>query len=215
MVKTLIILFGAPGSGKGYLADKIEESILKEGLVTKEEIRHISTGDLLRAEIASGSELGQELAQIINEGKLVSDTLVNELIEKALQGEETVKFIDGYPRTLEQLKAFAEMLDDKGDAIFAIKRDTPVSVILERVSKRRVCKDCKATLSTDFETCPKCGGELIVRKDDAVIEKRLEEYEAHTSYLWDHLEDLSDFSRVLGVDDDSAEFATELVEYLF
>ena len=192
MRKTIVIIFGAPGSGKGFLVDCIENELENRNIVRKEDIGHISTGDLLRAEIAAQTPLGQEIAQIVSSGGLVSDEIVSKLIEKSLDGPEVLKFLDGYPRTEAQRLTLAKLLDGKGYRVISIKRDTPLPLILERVSKRRVCQDCKCTHSVDDGKCPRCGGQSIIRKDDAVIENRLAEYENNTAGQWNFLALLSE-----------------------
>ena len=187
MNKTIFILFGAPGSGKGFLGECLKSELVKREIVSEEQVKYISTGDLLREEVASKTALGQEIAQTIASGKLVADTVVDALVGKALQRDGRIMFLDGYPRTSKQLSYLDTILRDAGYVVISVKRDTPEKLILERVSKRRVCKDCKATHSVDDGKCPKCGGESIIRKDDAVIEKRLSEYQNNTSGLWDNL----------------------------
>jgi adenylate kinase len=191
MNKTLIILFGAPGSGKGFLGDCIKQEIISQNIVSDSQIGYISTGDLLRAEVASNSPLGQQISQIITSGKLVSDDIVDTLVEKALNGEEQILFVDGYPRTPSQLDNIISIASKKGIELVSIKRDTPTELILKRVQKRRVCESCKATHSVDDGKCPKCGGNSIIRKDDAVIEKRLDEYEKNTAPIWEDVKEAS------------------------
>ena len=191
MNKSLIILFGAPGSGKGYLGEHIKQEMINRQLFTETQIGYISTGDLLRSEVASNSPLGQEISQIISSGKLVSDKIVNALVAKALDGNEDVVFVDGYPRTLSQLETFLSITKEKGITLFSIKRDTPTELILQRVLKRRVCENCKSTHNVDDGKCPRCGGKSIIRKDDAVIEKRLFEYEQNTAPIWDAIVEAS------------------------
>lgn len=184
MRKIIFFLFGAPGSGKGYLGDCIKQELVKSGKATEADIRYVSTGDLLREEIASGSELGQELSEIVNSGKLVSDEIVNTLVVKAFDGSEAFLFVDGYPRTRNQFNALRDILSNRKFIVISIKRDTPVELIRERVSKRRVCEKCKCTHSVDDGCCPKCGGKSVVRKDDAIIDNRLNEYYRNTEALW-------------------------------
>ena len=192
MRKTLFLLFGAPGSGKGYLGDRIKQELINSGKVTSlEDIAYISTGDLLRAEIASGSDFGKELSGIVSSGGLVSDEIVNQLVRKALIADKQFFMLDGYPRTQEQLYEFWFMVPQNMEVI-AIKVITPTELILERVSKRRVCKSCKHTHTVSDGCCPKCGGESIIRNDDANIKNRLAVYEAHTHELWNELYDRSD-----------------------
>lgn len=216
MKKAIIVLFGAPGCGKGYLGNCIKKEILNQKIVSENEINYISTGDLLRAEIASGSEFGQEIAQILNSGGLVDDEIVKRLLVKELEKEASIVFFDGYPRTKDQFDDFYDFyLMMPPCEVFAVKRDTPVELILERVSKRRVCKDCKTTHSVDEGCCPQCGGESIVRKDDAIIQHRLDKYEKYTSSLWDELSISSDDAVVVDGSQDAEEVAKELVERFF
>ena len=211
MKNLIIILFGAPGSGKGYLGDKIKQEFISQQVLGEDELRYVSTGDLLRAEIASGSALGKEISSIINAGKLVSDELVGTLVQNALKGAEKVQILDGYPRTEKQFQALRQMLNRQKDAVFSLMRDTPIPVILERVSKRRVCESCKATHSADDGCCPKCGGKSTIRADDAMIETRLEEYQKNTANLWWELESFSCLSGA--VQHDVEDVATALVSF--
>lgn len=186
-MKKIFLLFGAPGCGKGYLGYCIQQELEMQGKVSLEKIKYVSTGDLLRAEIVSESDLGRKIQQIVASGQFVSDEIVRTLVQNALKGDEEVFFVDGYPRTVKQFEAFRNMLDWDKNQLIAIKRNTPVKIILERVSKRRVCQKCGATHSVDDGSCPKCGGPSVVRKDDSVIEKRLSEYKANTEALWPDL----------------------------
>ena len=180
----LIILFGAPGSGKGYLGDCIKDELVK---ANADDFLYISTGDLLRAEIKQQTPLGKEIEQIVTTGKLVPDSIVSELIMKALCEPNKIKILDGYPRTYWQFDDLATSIEKLGYQVISVKRDTDVELIKERVSKRRVCASCKTTHSADDGCCPKCGGESLVRKDDAVIDTRLEEYRNNTEKLWDDI----------------------------
>ena len=139
--------------------------------------------------------------------------MVDALVKKALKTDECVVFLDGYPRTYSQFEKLQEVVESF--KVVAIKRDTPVGLILERVSKRRVCSVCKATHSVDDGCCPKCGGDSLVRKDDAVIEKRLDEYEANTAGLWNDLRLISDEMYVIEGSEEASVAAKEIVEDLF
>ena len=209
MEKVLLLLFGAPGSGKGFLGDCLKSEIEKKGVTVK----YVSTGDLLREEIAQKTPLGEQLAQTISSGQLVPDEVVDALVKKALKTDECVVFLDGYPRTYSQFEKLQEVVESF--KVVAIKRDTPVELILERVAKRRVCSVCKATHSVDDGCCPKCGGDSLVRKDDAVIEKRLDEYEANTAGLWNDLRLISDEMYVIEGSEEASVAAKEIVEDLF
>ena len=227
MRKTLIILFGAPGSGKGSLGDKIKEQLVNHKGMRAAEISYISTGDLLREEIAAQSELGMEISQIVNSGKLVSDEIVATLVEKALSHSDEfdslgvrvpsqhVMLLDGYPRTETQRLALANMLQDKAMFVVAVKRNTPFDVIKKRVSERRVCKNCKTTHLASDGKCPKCGGESIIRKDDAVIEQRLVEYETNTAPVWNKLALICDAMQAFDGMDDADAVAKWIVKKYF
>ncbi len=214
MNKTIFILFGAPGSGKGFLGERLKSELVKREIVSANQVKYISTGDLLREEVASQTALGQEIAQTIASGKLVADTVVDALVGKALQKDGLVMFLDGYPRTSKQLSYLETILRDAGYVVISIKRNTPEELILERVSKRRVCKDCKCTHSIDDGKCPKCGGESVVRRDDAVIEKRLSEYQKNTSGLWDNLKDVSNVMVTVDGSEDAFKSAETIVDDL-
>ena len=210
MKKFLFILFGAPGSGKGFLGSCLKEKIKEKGL----SVKYVSTGDLLREEIAAKTPMGVKLAQIVSSGQLVSDEIVSALVEKALQTDEDVMFLDGYPRTYVQFDALRSQVVDKF-VVITIMRDTPIELIIERVSKRRVCRNCKATHSTDDGCCPQCGGESIIRSDDAVIDKRLAEYERNTASLWSDLKLISNEMYVVDGRDDAEIAAEEIVSDIF
>ena len=187
MKQTLFIIFGAPGSGKGYTTEKLKAEIFAQQLAENDDIAYISTGDLLRNEVALKTPLGQEIANIISSGQLVSDDIVDTLVEKALKVEKKIIFLDGYPRTKAQLSAFTTKMISENLSPVLIKVDTPTEIILKRVSMRRVCKNCKSTHSSSLKQCPVCGGELVIRNDDAVIESRLLEYERNTKNLFNDL----------------------------
>lgn len=214
MRKFLFILFGAPGSGKGFLGECLKSELIKQGIVSEDQIKYISTGDLLREEVALKTPLGLQIVQTIGSGQLVSDAVVDALVNKALQRDERVMFLDGYPRTSNQLDSLTEILQDKSYVVIAIKRNTPERLILERVSKRRVCKECKLTHSVDDGRCPKCGGESVVRHDDSVIEKRLSEYRGNTSALWNDLWVVSNFMTSVDGKEDARDSAADVVLYL-
>lgn len=212
-MKYLIILFGAPGCGKGHLSEQIIK-VLNEK-ISPDEIFYISTGDLIRNEIANESEIGKQIKELVQSGQLVPDNIVDTLVAQAINRDEYVKILDGYPRTSSQLDFLAKQLkDEKGKiTVLTIFRDTPEEVILERVKKRRVCAKCKKTHTVDDGCCPHCGGESIIRKDDAVIEARLEAYKKNTLPLWDKIDSISHTLRVDGLRE-SEEVAREIIEIL-
>jgi adenylate kinase len=176
-----VILLGFPGAGKGTQAE-----ILKE----KYGFTHISTGDLIRAEAALGSELGKKLSEIIKSGSLVPDGLVTEILMKALDGETQNVIFDGFPRTLPQAQALDKCLKERGrkiDEVVLIK--LPEEEVLKRLTSRRVCKACGGIYNIyaeDFkDLCTKCGGRLITRSDDnsESVVRRLEAFKKETQPL--------------------------------
>ena len=173
-----IILFGAPGVGKGTQAKILSE---------KFNIAHISTGDILRESIKQDSELGKKAKSIIEKGELVPDNLMIEIVKNALKSEKCKNgyILDGFPRTVYQ----AELLDNlfkelnhPDPKIINIAADD--EIIVERLSNRRVCRDCGNIAIKDSESCPICGktGTLEKRKDDDenVIRKRMEVFHKNT-----------------------------------
>lgn len=185
-----IVLLGSPGAGKGTQAKVISE---------KFGIPHISTGDILRNEIKTGSGLGKKAAGFVESGKLVPDGIIIEIIKKEIsQGNSKNGFLmDGFPRNLEQALIFSDFLDKLG-----IKLDKVINInvskeeIIERLSRRRICSACKGVFSIGIknrepEKCPKCNGDLIERKDDKeeVIKRRLDVYESETRPLIDFYAD--------------------------
>jgi adenylate kinase len=184
-----LILFGPPGAGKGTQA-----KLLVDGLG----IPQISTGDIMRAERASGSDLGAKFDEYMSAGKLVPDDLVLALLEKRL-GEADAKngaIFDGYPRTRAQAESLDAMLDKLGRSIDrVVSLEVPMDRIVDRVTGRRVCQDCGQTYHVRYTPppssgkCHACGGTRIVqRKDDTeeVVRKRYEEYQAKTAPVLDH-----------------------------
>lgn len=153
-----LILLGPPAAGKGTQAEKIVE---------KYSLAHISTGDMLRAEIASKTSLGMKAKTIIDNGNLVPDEIINAMVESRIKQDDCKSgfLLDGYPRTIAQ----AETLDGitKIDAVLDI--DVDQEVLIARVAKRRVCPKCKHTQMVENDKqalCQKCGSELIQRPDD-------------------------------------------------
>ena len=179
-----LILLGAPGAGKGTQA---------EMLVQKLSIPAISTGNMLREAMANGSELGQKVKKFMDEGSLVPDAVIMDIVaERVAQPDCKNGFIlDGVPRTLAQ----AEAIDAKGVKIdYVVSLEVDDAVITERMSGRRVCSACGASYHVVANppktegVCDSCGGELIIRKDDApeTVRKRLEVYHAQTEILMDY-----------------------------
>ena len=177
-----LVLLGAPGAGKGTQAQM---------LVQEYGVAHISTGDLLRAAVAAGTKLGQEAKSYMDEGKLVPDKLVIDLVKERLGQDDAKKgfILDGFPRNTAQAVTLDSELADMGcDLDCALLVDVAADVIIERLSARRTCRDCGYTGSVKDEVCPRCGGEMYQRDDDKpeTIKKRLDTYEEQTAPLVDY-----------------------------
>jgi len=175
-----LVFLGPPGAGKGTQALGVSE---------KYNIAHISTGDILRAEIKQGTRLGLEAKSFMDAGKLVPDEVVIGIVAQRLTMPDCKNgfLFDGFPRTVVQ----AEALSQKTTIEMAINIDVPDQVIIERLSGRRVCRDCGATYhisNTKGDTCTACGGTLIQRADDApeTIKNRLLVYHQQTQPLIDY-----------------------------
>lgn len=173
-----IILMGCPGAGKGTQSVKLQE---------KFDLKHISTGDMLRAETASGSELGKKIAAIINDGNLVPDELMISMLENIVKNTEKGIIFDGFPRTVAQAEALDSMMKRLNRKITEVIMITlPESEIVKRITSRRSCKKCGAVYHIDAnfteEKCKACGGELYVRADDTAERAmhRIEVYHKET-----------------------------------
>ena len=183
----VIIMLGAPGTGKGTVA-----SILTEKLG----VPQVSTGDIFRANIKEGTELGKLAESYMSQGKLVPDDVTIDLVRNRLK-EDDVKngiILDGFPRTVLQAEELDKMLAEQGRKVdIVVNLTTPKEEIFERIVNRRVCSNsnCKTVYNIVLNPpkqegiCDKCGGELIQRKDDRkeTLEARLEDYEKTTSPL--------------------------------
>ena len=170
-----IILMGCPGAGKGTQSAKLKDFF---GL------KHISTGDVLRAEIASGSALGNQVKDIIAQGNLVPDSLMISILENIIKTADKGVILDGFPRTTAQAEALKTMLQGLGRAVDKVVMiDLPESEVVKRLSSRRLCKACgKIAQSAADTVCGACGGELYVRADDTPesVKHRLEVYRRDT-----------------------------------
>lgn len=182
-----IIMLGAPGAGKGTQAKMIAE---------KCGIPHISTGDIFRANIKNGTELGAKAKEYMDKGLLVPDDLVCDLVVDRIQQADCEKgyILDGFPRTIPQaeaLEAALNAIEQKLD--YAIDIDVPDENIINRMSGRRACVGCGATYHVVFNPtkvegkCDVCGESLILRDDDKpeTVKKRLDVYHTQTQPLID------------------------------
>lgn len=180
-----IVMLGAPGAGKGTQAIKIAD---------KYDIPHISTGDIFRANIKGGTELGQKAKSYIDKGELVPDEVtIGMLLDRIAQDDcKNGYVLDGFPRTIPQAESLTEALKSQGDQIdFALNIDVPDEAIIKRMSGRRACPKCGATYHIVYAApkteniCDKCGTELIIRSDDKpeTVKDRLNVYHQQTEPL--------------------------------
>jgi adenylate kinase len=180
-----IIMLGAPGAGKGTQAKRIAD---------KYGVPHISTGDIFRANIKNNTELGKKAKTYMDQGLLVPDELVVDLVVDRLKEEDAKKgyVLDGFPRTIPQAEALDEALKKNGEAMeYAIDIEVPDASIIERMSGRRSCTQCGASYHITYHppkkegVCDSCGGELVLREDDKeeTVKKRLSVYHEQTKPL--------------------------------
>lgn len=169
-----IVLMGCPGAGKGTQSAKLKETW---GL------KHISTGDVLRGEMAAGTQIGKQVAALINHGNLVPDELMIAMLENIIASTDQGIILDGFPRTVAQAQALDAMMSRLGREISAVVMiDLPEAEVVKRLSTRRLCKKCGKPAATTTQPVCECGGELYVRADDAPesVKHRLEVYRAQT-----------------------------------
>ena len=172
-----IVLMGCPGAGKGTQSAKLQDYF---------HLKHISTGDVLRAEITSDSALGKQIASIINKGNLVPDEMMITMLENIVKVTDKGLIFDGFPRTVAQAEALDSMMHRLARRITKVVMiDLPENEVVGRISSRRQCKKCGEILhitSAQEKVCPHCGGELYTRPDDtpARVKHRLEVYHHDT-----------------------------------
>ena len=185
-----IIMLGAPGAGKGTQAKMIAE---------KYGVPHISTGDIFRANIKNGTELGKEAKGYMDKGLLVPDELTVRLLLDRVAQEDCVNgyVLDGFPRTIPQAEVLDEKLTELGEKVdYAVNVDVPDENIINRMSGRRACLNCGATyhivsIPPKKEViCDVCGSELVLRDDDQpeTVKNRLKVYHEQTQPLIDYYE---------------------------
>lgn len=181
-----IMLFGAPGAGKGTQA---------KFLIEKYGLPQISTGDILRAAITEGTTMGLEAKKFMDDGKLVPDSTIIGIIKDRLAKDDCKKgfILDGFPRTLAQAEALDILMLDLGISLDkVISLNVPDELIVGRITGRKVCKSCGASFHVEFNPskiegiCDFDSGELITRKDDTAetVKTRLDAYHAQTSPLF-------------------------------
>jgi adenylate kinase len=183
-----LLLFGPPGVGKGTQAQRLSSVF---------QIQHIATGDMLRAAIQSYTPLGQRAKSFIDQGQLVPDDLVLDLLGERLQQPDTRRgfLLDGFPRTVPQAEALDRMLTSYGKTLDrVIVLDAPEEELVKRISGRRTCESCQASYHTIARPprvlgfCDRCGGVLSQRSDDSeeIIRNRLREFSAKTRPVIDY-----------------------------
>ncbi|OQA83865.1 MAG: Adenylate kinase [Lentisphaerae bacterium ADurb.Bin242] len=186
MIKNKNLVFlGPPGAGKGTLS---------EILLRDEKLVHISTGDILRAEITRGTELGKSAKALMDQGKLVPDQIVADMVAARLAQDDCAGgfILDGFPRTVKQAELLEEATAKIGRKIDKVVLfDAPYDLLIQRLTARLTCRQCKANFNKIFSKparegiCDHCGGELYQRSDDSLetAKNRLKVYEEQTSPL--------------------------------
>jgi adenylate kinase len=178
----IVILLGAPGSGKGTIAGRLAES--------HDNLKHVSSGDLLRGAVAKGTPAGVEAKGYMEKGQLVPDALIAQMIKDVIAettGDVTM-LLDGFPRNVAQ----AKILEETGAPVRSVVLvDVPDEIIQDRIAGRRTCPKCKAGYHVralppkEEGICDKCGAELVIRKDDNpdTVKDRLVVYHRETEPL--------------------------------
>lgn len=217
----IIIMLGAPGTGKGTVGNLLAQKL---------NIPHISSGEIFRSYIEEAGEIGKEVKTYVSEGKLVPDELTIKLLEKRLQ-EPDIKngcILDGYPRTVVQAESLDELLKQQNRKVkVAVNLSLSDDEIVDRIIKRRTCPntECREIYNLDFKKpkveniCDKCGSKLVIREDDneLTIRKRLENYHNISENLIDFYKNKNILYTVRLNNESntvSSEIAKEIEEYL-
>jgi len=210
-----IIMLGAPGAGKGTQAKMLAD---------KYGIPHISTGDIFRANIKNGTELGKKAKEYMDKGLLVPDELVVDLVIDRFKEDDCKKgyILDGFPRTIPQAEALDKALSDIGESVdYAVNVEVPDENIITRMGGRRACVGCGATYHVVYNPtkeegkCDRCGEALILRDDDKpeTVKKRLDVYHEQTQPLIDYYTNSGIIKEVDGTQDMNKVF-DDIVEIL-
>ena len=178
-----LVMLGRQGAGKGTQCTRLSRHYV---------VPHISTGDMLRAAVKEGTELGRKAGELMAAGDLVGDDIMIGIVEERLDKSDTTQrgyILDGFPRTVQQADALAEITSARPLDV-VVDLDVPEDVVLTRLASRRVCVDCGANYSTDGPpkygwVCDNCGGDVVQREDDTpdAIRRRLAEYTRKTEPL--------------------------------
>lgn len=203
-----IVFLGPPGSGKGTQSKRIAET---------QDVIHLSTGDMFRDAIGSQSELGREVQSYVDSGKLVPDELVSEVVFEKLKSLQGKGFLlDGYPRTVEQARAFDDFIGKNGIAInLILSLDVDADALIKRLSSRRFCPTCGEVYNLETRPpreatrCDIDGAELSQRQDDKaeVVQQRIHVYQVQTAPVADHYKDQPNFRSIDGSQDIDRVFA--------
>lgn len=177
-----LVILGRQGAGKGTQCVRLSNHYV---------VPHISTGDMLRAAVKEGTPLGRVAGEIMNSGGLLSDEIMVGIVRERLDQPDASGrgfILDGFPRTVGQAEALGAILEKPLDLV--IDLDVPRELVLERISSRRVCRDCGANYSATkndpvSQICDRCGGDVVQRDDDTpdAVNKRLDIYDSQTSPL--------------------------------
>jgi adenylate kinase len=197
-----LILLGPPGSGKGTQGEALQEDL---------RLPYYATGDILRAAIREGTEIGNEAREYMDRGELVPDEVIIGVIAERVQGEEAADgfILDGFPRTVPQAEALEEEIEKLGRKMTAaILIEVPEEEIVRRLSGRRTCEQGGHVFHVDFNppkregVCDLDGSKLIVRDDDKpeVVQKRLEQYDSKTKPLIGYYEEKNILQKVDGTE---------------
>ena len=209
-----ILFLGAPGSGKGTQSKNIEKEF---------EIPQISTGDLLRAETSSGSEVGEELKKIMSSGKFVSDDVVLKLVSKKIKSDECQKgfILDGFPRNLSQATSLDKLLDDINVSIeYVFLIDVPSELIIKRCVGRITCNTCgkiENEYFSDIREGDKCGEGIFVKRADdneETVTNRLKVYAEQTEPIIDFYENKGILHRIIGGEDGPERLTNEIISII-
>ena len=195
-----LLLMGPPGAGKGTQAAE---------LVKKFDIPHISTGDMLRAAVKEGTELGKQAKAVMDAGGLVSDEIIIGIVKERLTKDDCKKgfILDGFPRTVEQADALSKILEELGIKLTRVLNiHVPAEDLIERAVGRRICKKCGATYHVKFNPtqkdgiCDNCGGDLYQRGDDnaETMGNRLAAYEKSTRPLIEYYQKAGIYTEIDG-----------------